>query len=246
MSNLGMTDKEIIQGILEGCSLRTFMVPDPAMPSNYPKHKESYDLPHVIINGAHFWGKAAHGCLLHIPGEPPYGLNAYCYTNSADIFCAISPDNDRVALMRKDRYKTHEWKLVRNYKLVWDSSGDQPAEVVASVIDACAKFKIALLDSEGILNVHPVDLPMYETESGRFQLKTVRDGYPIVFRHKTPPREWITKCQEIEREEHTVFQSHKFECFYSVFSDGTYYNYYDIQRNTRQNYERLLVFSDNL
>ena len=239
-----MTGEEIIQGILDGCSLRTFMVPDPAMPTNYPEHIESYDLPHVIINGAHFWGKAEYGHLHHIPGDAPYGLNAYCYTNAADIFCALHADNGYVALMRKDRYKIHEWKLVRNYKLVWDSDGDQPAEVVAGEIEACAKFRIALLDSEGIWNVHPVDLPMYETDSGRFQLKTVRDGYPMFFRNKTPPREWITRCQEIERKECILFWSHKFECFYSVFPDGTYYNIYDISRNTRKNYERLMVYTN--
>ena len=43
MSDRAMTDEEIIQGVLEGCSLRTFMVPDPAMPSNHPEHRESYD-----------------------------------------------------------------------------------------------------------------------------------------------------------------------------------------------------------
>ena len=31
-----MTDEELVHGILEGYSLRTFMVPDPAMPNNSP------------------------------------------------------------------------------------------------------------------------------------------------------------------------------------------------------------------
>ena len=52
-----MTDEEIIQGILEGCSLRTFMVPDPAISTNRPEHIESYDLPHVNIKGKHFKGE---------------------------------------------------------------------------------------------------------------------------------------------------------------------------------------------
>ena len=34
-----------------------------------------------------------------------------------------------------------------------------------------------------------------------------------------------------------------FVCLYSVFPDGTYYNIYDIQRNTRQEYQRLLVYT---
>ena len=239
-----MTDEELVQGILEGCSLRTFMVPDPAMPNNYPSHIESYDLPHVIINGAHFWGKTEYGHLHHVPGDEPLGLNAFCYTNAAEIFCAIRSDNGLVALMRKDRYKTHEWKLVRNHKLVWDSGGDQPVEAVAEEIEAVAKFRIALLDSEGIWNVHPVDLPMYEKDSGRFQLKTVRDSYPMLFRSGALPEHVIAKIQEIGRDTAIILDSRLFECFYSVFSDGTYYNFYDIQRNTSKSYERLMVYTD--
>ena len=34
-----------------------------------------------------------------------------------------------------------------------------------------------------------------------------------------------------------------FVCFHSVFPDGTYYNIYDIQWNTRQEYQRLLVYT---
>ncbi len=240
-----MTDEEIIKGILEGRSLRTFMVPDPAMPSNYPEHIESYDLPHVIINGGTFWGKTEAGHLVHVLGEAPYsGLNAYCYSNMEGVFCAFCLEDGSAALMRKDRYKTHEWNLIGNYKLIWDSKGDQPADVVAGGIEACAKFRIALLDSEGIWNVHPVDLPMYETESGRFQLKTVRDGYPMFFRHQSLPDGMIEKVRGIDRATTINYHPTIFECFYSVFPDGTYYNFYDIQRNTTQEYQRLLVFTD--
>ena len=160
------------------------------------------------------------------------------------MFCAYTPEDGSAGMMRKDRYKTHEWRLIRNNKLIWDSDGDQPADVVAGEIEACAKFRIALLDHEGIWNVHPVDLPMYETESGQFQLETARDGYPMFFRHKTPPREWINHSHKIERQDGIVFRPHIFECFYSVFPDGSYYNFYDIPRNTRQNYERLMVYTD--
>ena len=240
-----MTDEEIIQGILDGCSLRTFMVPDHAI-TYHPEHMESYDLPHVIINGSYFWGKSEIGHLLHVPGDAPYALNAYCYTNSADIFCAIRPDDGLVAFMRMDRYKVHEWKLVRNYKLVWDSAGDQPLEAVARDIEACAKFRIAMLDSEGNWNVHPVDLPMYEKDSGRFQLKTVWDRYPAVFRQATFPEDAITIVHNTEREMVATVELQMFESFYSVFPDGTYYNFYDIQRNTKQGYERLKVYSDNV
>lgn len=37
---------------------------------------------------------------------------------------------------------------------------------------------------------------------------------------------------------------HRFPVFYSLFSDGTYYNAFDVARGTRQAYERLKVFAD--
>ncbi|HJO71327.1 MAG: hypothetical protein QF450_05770 [Rhodospirillales bacterium] len=49
-----MENEEIIRKVLGGYSLRTFMVPDPAIPSNTPQHSETYDLPHVVIKGKHF------------------------------------------------------------------------------------------------------------------------------------------------------------------------------------------------
>ena len=241
-----MTDEEIVQGILDGCSLRTFMVPDPALPRNLPEYAESYDLPHVVIKGEHFWGKSFTGHLFHLLGEAPKSLNAFCYTNSAELLCSYNPKSKLIVLMRTDQYKTLDWRLIRNYRLIWDSDGDRSTESVASEIKAGAKFRIAMLDSEGMWNVHPVGQPMYEKESGRFQLKTVRDGYPMFFRHESLPDGMIEKVQGIDRDVIAYFHPPIFECFYSVFPDGTYYNFYDIQRNTRQNYERLMVYSDNL
>ena len=239
-----MTDEEIIQGILEGCSLRTFMMPDPAIPTNRPEHMESFDLPHVIINGAHFWGKTENSHLHHVPGDASCDLTAFCYTNMADVFCMYTPNPGTGALMRRDRYKTHEWKLVRNYKLVWDSGMKQPTEVVAGEIEACAKLRIALLDSEGIWNVHPVDLPLYEKDSGRFQLKTVKDSYPTVFRNRILADDLGAEVRNLDKDSAIILDPPVFESFYSVFSDGTYYNFYDIQRNTKKSYERLMVYSD--
>ena len=240
-----MTGEEIVKGILEGCSLRTFMSPDPSLTS-HPEHIESYDLPHVVIKGSHFWGKSIAGHLPEIPGQAPSGPNAFCYTNAVEFFCAHNPADGVIALMRKDRYKTHEWKLVRNHKLVWDSGGDQRTEAVAGEIEAGAKFRIAMLDSEGIWNVHPVDLPKYETESGLFQLTTAGESYPAFFRDLTYLFKLIPTMNDMRRETTRLCDASSFECFYSVFSDGSYYNFYDIQRNTKKDYQRLMVYSDIL
>ncbi len=46
------------------------------------------------------------------------------------------------------------------------------------------------------------------------------------------------------RETTMLCEAPKLKSFYSVFPDGTYYNIYDIQRNTRQEYQRLLIYTD--
>jgi len=87
---------------------------------------------------------------------------------------------------------------------------------------------------------------MYEKDSGRFQLKTVRDSYPMLFRSGTLPDDLGAEVKKLDKETAIVLEPQVFECFYSLFSDGTYYNYYDIQRNTQKSYERLMVYSDTL
>src|SRR5208283_1156866 len=87
-----MDDSELVDLILQGASLRTFMIPDSSIPSNYPEHAETYDLPHVIINGKYFWGKSETTHLGYIIGNQEWSLGAFCYTNIEPVFCSYDPD----------------------------------------------------------------------------------------------------------------------------------------------------------
>src|SRR3990167_3019389 len=101
-----MSNNDIIDKLLDGASLRTFMIPDSSIPSNYPEHIESYDLPHVIINGGYFWGKSETAHL-----TPQLRVAAFCYTNIDNIFCSYNPMIHKVYFMSKARYKMHRWNL---------------------------------------------------------------------------------------------------------------------------------------
>jgi len=247
-----MDDQEIIAKLLEGYSLRTFMNPDPALPSNSPEHEETYDLPHVIINGGIFWAKTITGHLMASEREA-HGNVAFCYTNYGDFFMSFSPTIEKGAyVMDIGRYKKHEWVLKKNYKLVWDSEKDQPADVVGREIDAAAILKIAMLDSEDIWNIHPVDLPMYFPDQGTFELKTVSDRYAMGFRK---PRELLQYLESPElalRENISpsgtaaILTLPSFPTYYRLRSDGTYSNFFDIPRQTQKSYKALRVYSDNL
>lgn len=257
----GMTDDEVIAKILDGYSLRTSMVPDPAIPTNRPEHVESYDLPHVIIDGDRFWGKSETAHLFHthgdagrnfIPGDPQSGLAAFCYSNAGGLFFSYTPDQGRLSTIKKSRYKKHAWALCHNYTLVWDSENGEAAKAVGKEIESAAKLKIAVLDGEDIWNVHPVDLPMYEMGADRFQLKTAADMYPKTFRDRAyldlvtgHAKAAMEDAPQGDIETIAHLKVEGFSSFYSVFSDGTYYNFYDIARSTRQKYKRLKVFSDS-
>lgn len=172
-----MTDREMIIKLLEGHSLRTRMVPDSAMPTSFPEHVETYNLPHVIIKGDLFWAKSvtAHLRTGKVTSQPIANI-CFCSTNSTNWFISTAPDyNNSTFAMKKRRYREHNWVLKKKYRLVWDSEGGQPAEAVRDEIDAAAKFKVAMLDSENVWNIHPVDLPMYYPGKGAFELKTITD-----------------------------------------------------------------------
>jgi hypothetical protein len=255
-----MTDKEIIRKLLDGGSLRTLMIPDPSLPSNRPEHIESYDLPHVVVLGDTFWGKSESVHLLHTPddasqtipsSDPRRNLLAFCYTNVGKIFCSYAPELLRVSIFPKERYKKHVWQVRENYRLIWDSENDSKTNIVKDEINATSKFKIAMLDAEDIWNIHPIDLPMYESETGTFHLKTSADLYPWMFRNPEHLEAVVADYQTVIGKTGDdggapigQVEDQGFSTFYSLCSDGTYYNFYDISRSTRNRYKRLKVFSD--
>ena len=189
-------DEEIVKSLIGGASLRTVMIPDDAMASNRPEHTETYDLPHVLINDCSFWGKSETAHLFHSPGSEGTGEVAFGYTNIGSLFCSYNPSTRGARLMSKKRYKKHIWVLKNNFRLIWDSAQDDPADRIKNEIESGCKFKIALLDSENIWNIHPVDLPMYYSKTGVFELKTVMDQYPTFFRHPAQTKELLQRYPE--------------------------------------------------
>lgn len=242
------TAGELVGKLINGASLRTFMIPDSSIPSNYPEHHETYDLPDVIVAGEYFWAKSR---TLHLKPEDG-STAAYCYTNIGNVFCAVNPIHNQVILMSKKRYRTHRWLIRENYQLIWDSDAGHSPELIENEILAGAKFKIAMLDSEDVWNIHSVDLPMYYPDERKFTLKTVMEAYPVFFRYPPATTKMLiegkdffeTKPSSNKNGILTVSPFQVFFTFYAVSSDGTYSNFFDIQRGTVQEYRRLKVFTD--
>lgn len=247
-----MTDSEIIGKLLDGYSLRTFMVPDPAIPSNYPEHSESYELVHVIVKGDYFWGKPYDSVTPNEDGEI-HGKHSFYYTNSGDFFCNYSLSLNSIRVLPKRRYKAHKWILKKTHKLIWDSERNDPNARIEKEIENASTLKVAMLDSEDVWNIHPALIAFYWSSTDSFKVGTIGEDYPIPVRNPAALKAAVEsefkkfdRSLPIEKQVVDLGNVGMFNTHYQLFSDGTYANFYDVLRSTTQSYKRLMIFSDNL
>lgn len=242
----------LIQKMIDGYSLYTYMVPDDSIPTNRPLHCEGFYLPHVLIRDDTFW------CMtrtVHVSySKEMVGFVHFAYTNHRKgFFFSYNPSVSSIFFMSIKRYKRHEFIVKDNWKLIWDSVWPEnpQGDRIDRLIEQGARFKIALLDDENIWNIHPVDLPMYHINEGSFNLKTENFEYAFIIRN-------AQEIDELTEANKTFFstkpESNKdgtlkgkclpFHAFYNVFDNGEYYNLYDIPRGSRQRYKRLRIFCE--
>jgi hypothetical protein len=245
----------IEEALLEGASLRSVMVPDPDIPTNRPVHVETYFLPHVISKDGLFWAFHETSHLVHVFGQPASLIKTtFSYTNHGPLFCSFSEESSMVSvvvLMSKLRYREHYFLTPKTKKIIWDSENATTTISVRQAVERGARLSIALLDSENVWNMHPVDLPMSHLEDDAFELKTTFHTYPLFFRSKE-------FCAELIKNNENFFLTKPhdnqdgclgkavsvFPSFYVVYSNFEYYNFFDVPRGTKQRYLRLKVFED--
>ena len=254
-----MNDDQIIEKLINGYSLYTYMIPDDTIPTNRPLHAEGFYLPHGLLIGNMFWGmsRSVHVADTVSQGTPSLMWN-FCYTNGfGGIFCSYSLRSKSVTFMQLSRYKSHEFIIKNNWELIWDSKFKEtyPCSRLHDVIRSGVQLKVAMCDAEGIWNLHPVDLPLYSIDKERFRLKTEYFEYPTLFRTPQAVEYLIQRYNGyFNRKTKSNAEgggqlamdcnSNYFACFYNLCSSGSYYNLYDIPRGTTQKYQRLKVFCE--
>ncbi|MFB3924410.1 MAG: hypothetical protein ACE14T_00020 [Syntrophales bacterium] len=245
-----MNSEELVAKLLDGASLKTVMIPDVSIESNRPKHLECFQLPHIIIKGNLFWGMSRNAHCHHLLGAfvSPYG-SSFIYGNSPDrVFFSFNLLPEGLTGMPLERYEFHRFVCHRNYELVWDSQSQSSADNVRACTEEGKAIKIAMLDEDNIWNIHPVDLPMFHVETGGFLIKTELFPYPGVLRDERQTRVLLDTFKSAFRESpgQTIFAvtTEPFYSFYGLYEDGTYYNSFDIVRNTRKKYRRLRIFAE--
>jgi hypothetical protein len=247
-----MTDSEIIEKLLDGFSLRTFMVPDSAIASNYPEHRESYELVHVIVKGDYFWGKPYDSVMPNV-GREIHARDSFYYTNSGDFFCNYSLSSNSIRVLPKRRYKVHNWILKKTHELIWDSERNDPNVRIDKEIENASRLTVAMLDSEDVWNIHPSLIAFYWPSTDSFQVGTIGEDYPIPLRNPAALKAAVeTEFDKLDPSfpiEKQIFEFRNvgmFNTHYRLLSDGTYANFFDKLRSTTQRYKRLKIFSDNL
>ncbi|OPX94334.1 MAG: hypothetical protein A4E53_00085 [Pelotomaculum sp. PtaB.Bin104] len=245
-----------VDNVINGASLRVFLIPNPSIPENLPEYMETYELPHVVINGNALWGKTSrenHLSIIHINNRVNYTTSSFCYTNIAPVFCNYAKTREHTGdtvIMNQKRYSVLEWITANDSELIWDSERDDNTDAVKTALLRGAIFKVVMQDEEGIWNIHPVDLCFYYKDNKQFLIKTYVDTYPVFFRSPEQTREiasWFFK-KILDNDPLNAHPTKQFPipivyAFYAISSDGTYQGLSEYLCNKPgKRYNRLKVF----
>ena len=252
LEEIQMNDNsDLIQKLIDGFSLYTYMVPDDSIPTNRPLHSEGFYLPHIVITGNVFW--AMSRTVHFISDQDSYGIAHFGYSNHPDgLFFSYHPSGS-ITFMSLKRYKSHTFIAKNNWNLIWDSKWNvKPNDhKIDQMLCRGSRFKIAMLDDENIWNIHPVDLPMYHINEGTFNIKTEYYDYPFIIRSTRDidelvdaNRTFFSTKPESNKDGLLRGNSPPFKAFYNLFDNGEYYNFYDIPRDSKQKYKILKVFCE--
>lgn len=245
---------EVIRKLIDGHSLFSYMTPDDSLPTNRPLHSEGFYLPHIIITGDVFWGMSRTVHFYHRHGSKMSGIAHFGYTNHCkNLFFGYTPTTYEHSFMSLKRYKNHIFVVKDNWKLIWDSklNNKQQNKRLNDYIKQGLQFKIAMLDSENIWNIHPVDLPMYNINEETFNVKSEFFDYPGIIRNSEAidtmaeaNKTFFSRKPESNKDGILYSKCMPFRAFYNLSDNGRYYNYYDIPRRSKQNYKRLRIFCE--
>jgi hypothetical protein len=155
--------------------------------------------------------------------------------------------------MSLKRYKGHKFIVKDNWKLIWDSEWNEKPknDRLGQWIEQGSRFRIAMLDSENIWNIHPVDLPMLHINEGTFNIKTEHFEYASAVRNTMDidklveaNKTFFSTKPESNKDGTLSVKCSPFQGFYNLFDNGEYYNFYDIPRGSTQRYKRLKIFCE--
>ncbi len=159
-----MNAQELRQLILKGASLSTDMEPDIAIPTNKPRHVESYQLPFIIMQPNHsfFAASLTHHRMLDTENQNKLRSerqNNYFYSAGKNtLFGSTSAQAQAYVLMQMIRYKHFCWNVRDDHQVIWDTQEkDNDIEALRQHVRSGLPTKAVIIDKD-ILYQLPLDL----------------------------------------------------------------------------------------
>lgn len=248
-----METGKMVRSIVEGYSLSSVMIPDPKLPSNQPAHDETYALDFLMIKESRFFAMSHphHRAFRdHLPENHNSLPSSFIYSlGYKDIMASWSPDASELRFNKiSTRYSSFEWRLKNDHRLVWDSTGEsglnRDVTLLRKSILNGERFKVSIQDEDGVWYVMPVDLINLDKDSTRFDVRTFTAYFPGLI----PDHEGLDeKIEEIEsflkEPDFYLARSNSVPIFFAIYSDGSYYTYFDEVREDVRAFQRVMVFS---
>lgn len=186
----------MIEKILDGHSVRTYMSPAIGFGTNLKEYFETFDLPYVIIpKSGYFWAKSQTG---HCDTTHRDAPSTFCY-DSENLLFNYLPSKQFGTLMNKVVYKVFEWRLQKEFQVVWDSQTHKPTDIapILKENERGAKFKAAFLDRENVWNVIPCEFVFHYPATNDIVAITLWDFYPVILRKPDEFKSYLlTNCAD--------------------------------------------------
>jgi hypothetical protein len=176
-------DREIIENLLNGWTLKTLMEPDPAVETNGPAHLECLKLHSVIVKGGIFWGTTLHHHLSissidYLLSDGKAFLVTFLYSNIggkrflSSISENLTTHEIRQFLLPLSRYSSHHWVLIDDYEVIFDLHAGCSISTVQNAIRNNDDIKFAFLDHGDYWRICNVHIPYYVYETNKIYLQS--------------------------------------------------------------------------
>lgn len=223
--------------LLDGASLRVVLHPDPEIQTDFPDLIESFDLPHVLIDGGNFIGKTRdrhalpHDYLAKEAFDPHFAAS-YAYANYLSLVINCSPAAGLFRAYDARSYLDVTFQTIPNHATVWEHGRDTSVAAVEQAIGEGRLLRIALLDSDGFWNIHPVDMSSFYIGKNFFELFTEQDSIPLLFRFPSTLREFEkTRLDQLAAAGHDPSAKAAFNLSMHVNPVEFYSSYYTVRSN---------------
>ena len=258
------TDSTIIDALLSGASLRLVLHPRNDVQTDFPDMYEVFDLRHVILKDDKFFAKtaSAHAIPVNFSTYDITTALSYAYSSYYSYVVNSSHTVGSARIYHKNVYESLEFTPVDNFELIWEFGKDTESAAVEKAITEGRQLKIALLDSDGYWNIHPVHMPSFHIGKNYFELFTDQDAIPGFLHNEEALMQLEDQMKETlkkvmrdysPRNMREVFSKVGFQCegteFYSIFytirSNGNYLRARTVlKQEDVYHYAALKVFAD--